>query len=154
MFMKRYFKILSIALFVLMSLSMTSCKDKDDEPKLWSKHSMIVGKWNFILSKTDFFYRDPVTGEEIAIGEDGRNCQDENWDFTDTKVTIHNFEESNRDDIYEYQFRESTNQLFISDGTVWKIVKLTSKQMTLYRECKVIFRDDIWMGFTFEFVKS
>lgn len=149
-----------VIFMVCFSLCMTSC-DKDDEPKLSAKHSMILGKWKFIKSTMRCFYRDPDTGEEILDAEEVTMIRgDETWEFSDRKVTvtaqfvqdptIPPIDFTIPDEIWEYRYEEEENELWMSCGMIWKILKLTPKEMILYGEVKRR-HTNMWFSLTDEF---
>ena len=158
--MRRLLQYFLSALFIVgLSLSIASC-DKDDEPKLSAKHSMIIGKWNHVKSTTKWFYRIPETGEEIPEGEQVLNINGDTWEFSNGLVTIK--EEPIQDPsigvdytipdiIWEYRYEEDRNELW-THRTIWKIVKLTPNEMIIHAEGKYKY-SNLWASLTNEFVR-
>lgn len=151
---------LSVLFIVGLSLSMTSC-DKDDEPKLSAKHSMIIGKWNHVKSTTKWFYRIPETGEEIPDGEQVLNIKGDTWEFSDGLVTIKEeftqdpgippIDYTIPDKIREYRYDEESNILWMGTST-WRILKLTPNEMIIYEEGKYK-NSNLWASLTVELVR-
>ena len=157
--MRRLLQYFLLVIFIVgFSFHMTSC-DKDDEPKLSAKHSMIVGKWNCVKSTRRWFYRDPGTGEEITDQEMVSMTNEQTWEFSDRLVAIK--EEPIQDPsigidytipdlIREYRYYEDRNMLWIG-SSIWRLVKLTSNEMIIYDECKM--GENYWASLMNEFTK-
>ena len=156
--MKRNLNVLLVVMLVAMALCLSSCKDKDDEPKLSANHSMLLGKWKFVKSTTSFFYRDPDTGEEVLEDEHvSMNRWDETWDFSNGLVTItsQSVEDPSvydTDYIWEYRYDEDNDILWMSSA-IWRFLKLTPNEMIIYDECKTAWGDNYWASLTNEFTK-
>lgn len=130
--MKRYFYLLTVALFAALLISLTSCGN-DDEPDVPDNSPSIIGKWNVSRTVLKYYFIDPETGEENTSDEVEEGVG-ETFEFTDSSLIIHDPAYPDEDEIYKYIYNEATGIILIDGGSNFKIAKLTSNTLHLVSE--------------------
>lgn len=131
--MKKYLKLLFVALFATMSFSLVSCGDDDnDEP---AASSELVGTWDLTKETTVFMGESDV--------EYPKNVY---WVFTNNKLVVHDVNDMANGKEISYKYDIKTKQLQIVGFPLYTITKLTDSSL-------VMTSDALGMQTTLEFKK-
>ena len=130
--MKKYLKLLFVALFATMTFAFTACGDDDDEPEASSE---LVGTWDLTKHTTVFMGESDVEYPENVY-----------WFFTNNKLVVHDVNDLANGKEISYSFDSKTKELQIVGFPLYTISKLTDSTL-------VMTSDAFGMQTTLEFKK-
>lgn len=97
-----------------------SDNDSDSVEGKWAISKIITQRYTFIPELQNAY-----NDEEVKYGNG------EYWEFTSTKVTVHDPSDLMNGKPINYTFNKATNELSISGWVTYNVTQLTSRQMTL-----------------------
>ena len=130
--MKKYLKLLFVALFATMTLSLASCKNDKDEPEASSE---LVGTWDLTKETIVFMGESDVEYPENVY-----------WVFTNNKLVVHDVNDLANGKEVSYSYDSKTKELQIVGFPLYTITKLTDSTL-------VMTSDALGMQTTLEFKK-
>ena len=130
--MKKYLKLLFVALFATMTLSLASCKNDKDEPDASSE---LVGTWDLTKETIVFMGESDVEYPENVY-----------WVFTNNKLVVHDVNDLANGKEVSYSYDSKTKELQIVGFPLYTITKLTDSTL-------VMTSDALGMQTTLEFKK-
>lgn len=131
--MRKFLRLSFLVVFAIMSLSLNSCKNDDDEPSdNGSASSELVGTWYVDQTTTEYYTSIPEAQDYYnrTEVEDGDGAY---WVFTSSKVTVHDPNDLANNKPVSYSFNSSKKELSIS-GLTYTVKKLTSSSLVLYTD--------------------
>ncbi len=130
--MKKYLYLLMMGLFASMALCLTACGGDDDEPDSPDNgnKSKIVGIWEISQTTTKYYSKIPEM-QDYYDHEDVEYGDGSYWEFTSSKLTVHDAGDIANSKAVKYTYNESTKELKIAGTITYTVKKLTNSQMTL-----------------------
>lgn len=131
--MKKFFRLSLMAIVALVSLSLSSCKNDDDEPSSGeSTNSKLTGIWYIDQTTYEYYTNIPEAADyynrtEVEPGDGAY------WEFTASKVTVHDPSDLANNKPVSYTYNSSKKELSIM-GLKFQVKKLNSSNMVLYSD--------------------
>ena len=117
--MKKYLKLLFVALFAIMTLSLASCKDDKDEPD--GSNGSIIGSWEMV--------------DGVADAMDSKQYEQFREDGTYYEVLVYSSEWAallgKKSEVYKGTWKLEGNNLKISVKNPVTVKKVTSNELVI-----------------------
>ena len=124
--MKKYLSLIAFVMMAVVSLSLTACRDDDDDDNVGST-SELVGTWD-IVNKTSY-----STGESPKV----KSGDGAYWVFTADKLTVHDSEVWANGKSFDYSYDSSSKELYIDGDLFFHVTALSKSSLTL--RCNLAF---------------
>ena len=138
----------------MMSFGLTACgsdNGDDDVPdNPGNNDSKIVGAWEIVKTTTKYYTTVPEA-QDYYNREEAEDGDGSYWEFTSSKVTVHDVSDLADSKPVNYSYNESKGELVISGMITYKVTKLTKDAMTLFDDTT---DGQFGIATTIEFVKK
>lgn len=131
--MKQAFNFSIIMLLTVVSMSVVSCSDSDKEPSGGSGKSELAGIW-YIEQTTNEYYTTIPEAAEYYNRTDIQYGDGEYWEFTSSKMTVHDSNDLADDKPVNYTYNARKKELSIAGMITYTVKTLTSTRMVLYAD--------------------
>ena len=133
--MKKFIQFSCFIIIAIVSLSLSSCKNDDNEPLAGdSNNSKLIGIWYVEQTTYEYYTTNPDLADyynrtEIEPGDGSY------WEFSSSQVTVHDPNDLANNYPVNYKYNSTKKELSII-GLTYTVKKLTSSTMVLYYDTK------------------
>lgn len=129
--MRKYLWVVMTILLTSLMLGLTACSSDDDpENPDDGVTSEIVGRWEVSVVTTKYYTTIPEA-QDYYYREEVDYGTGEYWDFTSSKLTIHDENDLMNGKAVKYSYNKKKGELSVSGGSMYKVKKLTSNSLIL-----------------------